>query len=196
LNLGFTFTAKDRKRHHSWMFFDGFGDLVRVFVVGSLAYFALLLSLRTSGKRTLSQLNAFDLVVTVALGSTLATVLLSSEVSLSEGLVALFLLIALQYSIAWLSVRSSTIAEFVKAEPTLLLYQGNMLESAMRQERVTTSEVQAAVRAQGLASPDQAFAVVLETNGNLSVITEAVGKSLPGLYDQEKQIQQEKEIQR
>lgn len=67
------------------MFFDGWTGLLRVLVVGTLAYAALVLLLRVSGKRTLSKMNAFDLVVTVALGSTLATVLLSRDVALAEG---------------------------------------------------------------------------------------------------------------
>ena len=57
-------------------FFNGWGNLLRVIVVGLLAYATLIFFLRISGNRTLSKMNAFDLIVTVALGSTLATVLL------------------------------------------------------------------------------------------------------------------------
>ena len=53
------------------MLFQDWGGIVRTVVVGSLAYVTLVLFLRVSGKRTLAKLNAFDLVVTVALGSTL-----------------------------------------------------------------------------------------------------------------------------
>jgi uncharacterized membrane protein YcaP (DUF421 family) len=56
------------------MFFSGWDSLLRTLVVGLLAYVVLVVFLRLSGKRTLSKLNAVDLVVTVALGSTLATV--------------------------------------------------------------------------------------------------------------------------
>lgn len=82
------------------MFFDGWAGLGRVLLVGPLACFGLIVILRISGKRTLSKFNAFDLVVTVALGSTLATVLLSKDVALAEGIVALGLLASLQYAIA------------------------------------------------------------------------------------------------
>lgn len=78
------------------MFFDTWQGLGRIVVVGVLAYAALVIFLRFSGKRTLSKMNAFDLIVTVALGSTLATILLSKDVALAEGLLALLLLIALQ----------------------------------------------------------------------------------------------------
>ena len=75
------------------MLFDTWFGLVRIVVVGTAAYAALVLILRVSGKRTLAKLNAFDLVVTVALGSTLATVLLSKSVALAEGLLGFALLV-------------------------------------------------------------------------------------------------------
>ena len=102
------------------MFFDGWTGLLRVLVVGTLAYAALVLLLRATGKRALSKMNAFDLVVTVALGSTLATVLLSKDVALAEGVLA-FALLLLQFAITWLSVRSEGVQGLVKAEPRLLL---------------------------------------------------------------------------
>ncbi len=113
------------------MFFDSWSSLLRVIVVGTLAYVSLVLLLRISGKRTLAKLNAFDLVVTVALGSTLATVLLNRSVALAEGIAAFALLAGLQYSVAWLSVRSARFSALVKSEPTLLLHRGRFLDRAM-----------------------------------------------------------------
>lgn len=75
------------------MWFDGWYGIARVLVIGSAAYVALIALLRISGKRTLSKLNAFDLVVTVALGSTLATILLSKDVALAEGIAAFVVLV-------------------------------------------------------------------------------------------------------
>jgi len=155
------------------MFFDGWYGPLRVLVVGTLAYASLVLLLRVSGKRTLSKMNAFDLVVTVALGSTLATILLTNDVALVEGLVAFILLIGLQLAITWLSVRSQRVRELIKAEPTLLLHRGELLRGAMRRERVTEAEVEAAVRAQGMASLAQVEALVLETDGSFSVVRRA-----------------------
>lgn len=152
------------------MFFNNWAGLGRVAMVGGLAYLALVLLLRVSGKRTLSKMNAFDLVVTVALGSTLATIILSKEVALAEGILALALLIALQFVVAWLSVRSRAVSGFVKAEPALLLYRGRFLHDALRRERVTGEEVRAAVRANGLPALDEAEAVVLETDGSFTVV--------------------------
>lgn len=152
------------------MFFDGWTGLLRVAVIAPLAYFALIAVLRVSGKRTLSKLNAFDFVVTVALGSTLATVLLSKSVALAEGVLALVLLVVLQYVIAWLSVRSERFQTLVKAEPALVCHRGRLLENAMRRERLTREEVLAAIRASGIESLDKVGAVVLETDGTISVL--------------------------
>ena len=154
------------------MFFDTWFDLLRILLVGTLAYVALVVFLRITGKRTLSKLNAFDLVVTVSLGSTLATVLLNRNVSLSEGVAAFGLLIGLQFASTWLSVRSERFQGLIKAEPTLLLYRGEYLHAAMRRERITTEEILAVLRAQGLSHVADADAVVLETDGSISVVAD------------------------
>lgn len=166
------------------MFFDDWFGLLRVVVVGTIAYLSLVILLRSFGKRTLAKLNAFDLVVTVALGSILATVLLSKSVALLEGLTAFVLLATLQYAIAWLSLRSDRFRDLVKSEPTLLLHQGRYLRGAMREQRIMEQEILAALRNAGAADPRQVAAVVLESDGSLSVIQDATpdgGGSLANL---------------
>jgi uncharacterized membrane protein YcaP (DUF421 family) len=155
----------------SWdMLFDGWSGLARVLVVGTAAYVALVVMLRASGKRTLSKMNAFDLVVTVALGSTLSSVLLDRQIPLAEGVLALALLVYLQYAITWLSVRSERVQGLVKGTPTLLVRDGVFLEGPMRRQRVTREEVGSALRAHGVPDVSRAAAVVLETDGSLTVL--------------------------
>jgi uncharacterized membrane protein YcaP (DUF421 family) len=157
------------------MFFGGWDSLFRTLVVGVLIYVTLVFFLRVSGKRTLSKMNAFDLVVTVALGSTLATVLLSKDVALADGALAFALLIGLQYAVTWSSVRARWVRQLVTGEPLILLYRGEFLAEALRRARVTEAEVRAAVRSAGLASLGEAKAVVLETDGSLSVVRWGTG---------------------
>ena len=156
-------------------FFQGWEGLLRVVVVGTLAYAGLVLLLRVSGKRTLAKMNAFDLVVTVALGSTLATVLLSKDVALAEGVVAFGLLAGLQFAVTWASVRSAAVRRLVRSEPTLVLYRGTFLDGALRAERLTRDEVRAAIRSHGVLDVATVEAVVLETDGTVSVIGPADG---------------------
>ncbi|MFN4062409.1 MAG: DUF421 domain-containing protein [Paracoccus hibiscisoli] len=150
--------------------FDSWPSLIRIPLVGLLAYAALILMLRVSGKRTLSKMNAFDLIVTVALGSTLSTVLLDDGIPLAEGVAALALLICLQYVITWASVRSPRFQGLIKAEPTLLVHRGRYLPDAMRRQRVTQDEVQAALRQSGQSDIDAVLWVMLETDGSMTVV--------------------------
>lgn len=152
------------------MWFDSWQDLLRVVAVGAAAYVSLVVVLRLSGKRTLSKLNAFDLVVTVALGSTLATILLSKDVSWSEGVLALVLLAVLQLTVAWTTTRLPSSRRVVTAEPVVLLRDGEVDQAAVRRERLTVDELRQAVRGSGVGGFDQVAAVVLESDGTLSVV--------------------------
>ncbi len=152
------------------MFFDDWTGIWRTLLVGALAYIALIALVRVAGKRTLAKMNAFDLIVTVALGSTLATILLSEDVALAEGVAAFTLLIGLQLLITWLSVRTRVVPALVKSEPTLLVFRGRQLDDAIRAQRVSEAEVLQAVRQRGFASVADVHAIVLETDGSFSVI--------------------------
>lgn len=153
------------------MLFQSWYDLLRVVVVGASGYAGLILILRATGKRTLAKMNAFDLIVTISLGSALSTLILSSEVSISEGLLALALLCGLQYAVAFASTRSARFRKLIKAEPTLLFFRGHHLPAMLKQERVSEEEVVAAIREQGVADLASVTAVVLETDGSFSVVT-------------------------
>jgi uncharacterized membrane protein YcaP (DUF421 family) len=155
-----------------WMLFDGWAGIARVVVVGTLAYVLLICVLRITGKRTLSKMNAFDLIVTVALGSALATTMLSEDVPLAEGMLGLTLLVMLQYVVTWLSARSDWFQNLVKAQPQLLVHRGAWMREAMRRERITEVEVLAALRNQGIPAIGEETTVVLETDGSLSILKE------------------------
>ncbi|HEV7351691.1 MAG TPA: YetF domain-containing protein [Brevundimonas sp.] len=152
------------------MLFQGWSGPVRTLLVGVLAYAGLVLLLRISGKRTLSKLNAFDLVVTVALGSTLSTILLNEQVPLAEGMTAFAVLIGLQWAVTWTSVRWRRWARLVRAEPAVLLRDGAPLDAALKRERVTRDELLGAVRDAGGSDLDAAAVVILEGDGSLTAI--------------------------
>lgn len=167
------------------MFFESWQGLLRVVIVGVLAYVGLIFFLRVFGKRSLSKWNAFDFVVTVALGSVLGTVLLSKDVPLLESLLAFFFLLALQYVVTKFSIKSENFEKLVKSNPTLLFYKGEFIEKAMREQRVPKEEILAAIRGSGNGSLEAVEAVVLETNGNFSVIEKSKTEGDSALSDVE-----------
>lgn len=153
------------------MWFETWSEIVRILLIGPAAYVALVVVLRTSGKRTLAKLNAFDLVVTVALGSTLATIFLSADVSWAEGAVALAVLAALQFLVAAVTSRLPRSRSVLTSRPSLVFADGRMRPEMLRQQRLTEAEVRQAVRSTGRGDLADVAAVVLESDGSLSVIT-------------------------
>lgn len=145
-------------------------QLVRVAVAVPVIYVVLIALIRLSGKRTTSQMNNFDWIVTVALGSLVAAGITSSSASLVQVVIAITLLIGLQFTVTWLVLRSDTVRDWVKPRPRLLFYQGRFLHRDMREERVTELEVLAAIRASGHHRLTDVNAVVLETDATLSVL--------------------------
>ena len=152
------------------MLFDSLDSMLRVALAAILAYVALLVILRLAGKRSLAKLNAFDLAVTVAFGSALSTIVLTSSVPLADGIVALAVLAMLQFAVAKSSVLSDRFATLIRSEPRLLVRDGRFLDKAMTDERITRREIESAIRNSGTGSLGGVAAVVLETDGSLSVI--------------------------
>lgn len=122
------------------IFFDSWESILRTLLIGLFSYVALILMLRIVGNRTLSQLNAFDFIVTVAFGSTLATVILTKEVALADGLLALALLIFLQILISKTSTSSKFLRSLIKTDPFPLFFN-NFLRDVLHRHRITQDEI-------------------------------------------------------
>lgn len=153
------------------MFFDDWQSLLRAFVLTVLAYTTLIIFIRVSGKRTLAKMNAFDFLVTIALGSCLASVSLNKNIALAEGALVFFTLIFLQFIITWLSVRVKQVKKLVTSQPALLLYKGELLGDAMKRERISIQEIYAAARAKGVSDLNEIEVIVLETTGDITIIS-------------------------
>ncbi|WP_131104613.1 DUF421 domain-containing protein [Ornithinimicrobium sufpigmenti] len=155
------------------MWFDSWSALLRIVLVGAASYATLVVLLRISGKRVLAKLNAFDFVVTVALGSMLASAVLTQDIRYADVLVGMGLLILTQWLVTRLTVSLPVQRRFITAEPTLLVRRGEFLEPAMTSARLTRDEVLQAIRSSGHGGLGSVAAVVLESDGTLSVITDS-----------------------
>lgn len=150
--------------------FSGWEPILRILVVGTGAYAALVLLLRVSRKRTLARLNAFDFVITVAVGASFGRVLTARQVALAEAVAAFALLVMLQWAVSSLQLRSPRFARAITAPPTLLYFRGRFLPDALQRERLREDEVREAVREHGIGSLDAVEAIVFEADGGFAVI--------------------------
>lgn len=164
------------------LLFKDWESVWHVAVCAVLAYFILFLFIRISGKRTLAKLTAFDFVVTVTLGSTLSSMILA-KVTIAEGAVALALIIILQFVLAWSAKESKTLEKAINSSPTMVFYRGKFLEDAMKKEVLTKEEIYAEIRRYRMLDVDEVEAVVMELNGELTVIKKSPGASHTSLED-------------
>lgn len=157
------------------MWFDDWASLGQIIVKAVIGFAVLVALLRAAGKRSVTKLNAFDLVLVFTVGSILATTILNTNTTISEGVLALVMLVGLQWLTALLATRVPAFQSLIKSEPTLLAYDGQLLKKNMRRERIAEVEVQAALRQHGVHALSDAKAVVLETEGEISVLKKGHG---------------------
>ncbi|AHM63486.1 hypothetical protein D770_26215 [Flammeovirgaceae bacterium 311] len=156
-------------------FWNGWEPLLRTVVVGTLTYISIIVILRVSGKRTLASMNAFDFVITVALGSAYGRILTAKQVSVAEAVTTFILLALLQFIVSKLENKSRWFYQLVTSQPTLLFYRGRFIDKAMRKQRVREDSLLGAVRKKKFKGLDEVEAIVLETDGTISVIKKSSG---------------------
>lgn len=144
-------------------------DIVVVISSALLVYLAVILATRIVGLRSFSKMSAFDFAMTVAIGSIIATVATAS-VGVVQGVFAVASLYALQFSVAWLRQRTDVMG-IVDNRPLLLMHGATILHDHLRRSRITEADLRGKLREAGILRLDQVHAVVLETTGNLSVLT-------------------------
>lgn len=150
--------------------FDGWAGILEITIAAPMIYIAIICVIRVSGKRSTSQMNNFDWVVTVALGSIAASGVMLKDVSVVECLYAISLLLAFQWLLTKSLIHLPPLQKLVKANPTLLVHNGEYILDAMKCERVAKDEILAAIRESGLITIEDAKWVILETDASFSVI--------------------------
>ncbi len=152
------------------LFYDDFENMIRIVISAPIIYLVVVGYIHLMGKRTTSQMNSFDWIVTVAMGSIVASVVMLRNVPIVNGAVAIFTLMGLQYIITKLMVRFKAWRKIIRSTPKLLVFEGKFIEDNMINERMVRSEIYAAIREAGVHGIGEVYAVVLETDATLSVI--------------------------
>lgn len=152
------------------LIFNNWQTVLRVLLSGIFIYFTLILIINLFGKRSIANLSMHDYVVTLAMGSIVASTIISKDATIVDGLVGVLVLLALQYLMTLTTSRNSKIFKAINAKPKVLFLEGEFIENNIKKKRVTHEEIYSAIRMQGQTTSDNIYAVILESNGNLSVI--------------------------
>ncbi|EAU40444.1 hypothetical protein FP2506_04426 [Fulvimarina pelagi HTCC2506] len=152
-------------------------------VLAALGLALVIVIVRFVGLRSFSKMTSFDFVITLALGSLLATVAtVSSWGSFLQGCFAIIVLMALQVLIAATRDRSNRISRYLMNDPVLLMKDGEFFDDVMNSRRVSRDDVLGKLRQANVTDFDSVKAVIMETTGDISVLHGA-SKVDPRLLD-------------
>jgi uncharacterized membrane protein YcaP (DUF421 family) len=132
-------------------------------------YFFLLLGLRVAGKRELSQLNSFDLVVLLLLSNTVQNAIIGNDNSLAGGLFGATVLLGLNWLLVRLLYHFGKL-DAIEGRPDVLIRNGRLMRRHLERELITVAELSAAARKQGIHSLAGVKECRLETGGALSFV--------------------------
>ena len=163
------------------MFFHSWESILRVALSAAIIYVVIVLALRVAGAPALAKMSGYDMIVTVALGSLVATIPLTAGLTVSDGFAAVVTFLVLQQITRWLQARSKHAHHVVRERPHLVVWDGELLQDRLLDISISADEVRAAVRRAGMLSVSQAQAVILENDGEWSVIPRTDTKDLSAL---------------
>lgn len=126
--------------------------------------------MRAIGRRELSQLQPFDLLLLVVLGDLITQGVLQSDMSVTGSMLATGTFALLSVGVSYLSFRFRVLRPYLEGEPIVVIQEGRLLEPSLRRERLTVEDVQEEARLEGIASLDDVRWAVLETSGRISFV--------------------------
>ncbi len=150
------------------LFPAGWHTLLQIALRTGVIYLVVLIGVRLSGKREVGQMTPFDLTLLLLLSNSVQNAMTGPDTSLTGGVVAASTLLVLNYLVGSLSGRNRGFRRVVQGEPSLLVHDGQPIESHMAEEHVSMDELERALREHGIANVHDVALAVLEVDGSIS----------------------------
>ena len=135
-----------------------------------VVFFFIFVLMRIVGRRELSSLEPFDLILLVVLGDSVQQSLTQDDYSLTGAFIVISTIAVLQVSMSYLNFRVPRLRPLLDGEPIVIVQDGKVIEGNARRERLTLDDIAEAARLQQIASLEDVQWAVLETNGELTFI--------------------------
>jgi uncharacterized membrane protein YcaP (DUF421 family) len=150
------------------MFENGF---LNIAFSSTIVYIFIIAAIRLFGKKELSQLTVVDLVFILLISNAVQNAMVGTDSSLLGGLFAAGSLFFVNYIFKLLLYRFPKFSRIVQGEPIMLIYNGKIRMHNLAKAKITPDELKEAVREHGVALPEEVDLAVLETDGNISIIS-------------------------
>ena len=135
-----------------------------------VVFFFVFLLTRVIGRRELSSLEPFDLILLIVLGDAIQQGLTQDDYSITGALIVIFTFGSLVVAVSWLHFRFPRLRPFLEGNPLILLEDGKPITRNLKRERLTVGELEEEARKQSIGSLDEIQWAVLETSGEISFV--------------------------
>lgn len=146
----------------------------------AIVYLFLIVAIRVSGKREVGQMTVLELIVVLVISDAVQNSMVGDNTSVWGGLVAVLVLLGLDFILRESARRSRRVRTALEGEPRLLIRHGRVLRRAVQEEGLDQDDIETAVRAHGIARVEDVDQAVLETDGTISVISRHTGEAGSG----------------
>ena len=146
-------------------------NLTQIIVSTTCVYLFIILALRVLGKTELAQLSITDLIFVLLISNAVQNAMVGSDTSLGGGLLAASVLFILNFILKKLKFKFPGIKTIIEGEPVILIYKGEVNYVNCKKNGITKDELLQAIREHGSHSIDEVDSLILETDGNISVVS-------------------------
>ena len=149
---------------------DNWSDIIQPLLGAVLCYAAILGFVRLYGLRSFAKMTAHDFAITVAIGSTLATAATAQTMPIAVPIIAIFVLLGMQYALSIAMRRHDMMENVLQNNPLLMMENGEPLWENLAAAQITENNLRSRLRSHGVTHRDQVAAVILETTGDFSIL--------------------------
>ena len=144
--------------------------MLNMFVRVSIIYLVVLIVMRLMGKREISQMQPFELVIAIMIADLASVPMSDTGIPIFNGIIPILALLLFQLIISIINLKSITLRKIICGKPRMLIYRGKIDEGALKKEKITINELQERLRQNNIFSIGQVEYAILETSGQISII--------------------------
>ena len=152
--------------------------MLNTFIRVTIIYILVLLVMRLMGKREISQMQPFELVIAIMIADLAAVPMSDTGIPITSGIVPILALLLFQLVISIVNIKSITLRKIFCGKPRILIYRGRIDEKALKKEKITINELQEQLRRENVFSLGNVEYAILETNGEISIISKPGKRNL------------------
>ena len=144
--------------------------MLNTFVRVSIIYILVLVVMRIMGKREISQMQPFELVIAIMIADLASVPMSDTGIPIFNGIIPILALLLFQLIISIINLKSIRLRQIICGKPQILIYRGKIDEKALKKEKITINELQERLRQNNIFTLGDVEYAILETSGEISVI--------------------------